>query len=174
MARQSYNNDVKKLAVLPFVFLGLTAAANAQSARRSELDAAYKELYAGFRSNDIKLIQRFFDKYAHPKFVYIGTGGKRQTRVELLTQFKATISPAMKVTQYAGVIDRVKTKKEQAMVDTTGDWTMIMTPPKGKAQTITGKTVMTDTWVKMPGGWKLRESKVTSEKMKVDGKPVRG
>lgn len=165
---------MKKLAVLPFFVLGLAAATNAQADFRKYLDGAYTELHDGFKTMKVEPLQKFFDKYGHPKFIYIGAKGEKQTSKQLLSHFKAGMGPGMKLTKSTNVIGKIRVTGDTALVPTTGDWVMVVTPPKGKAQTMAGKTIMTDTWVKTPGGWKLRESKVISEKATLDGKPIPG
>lgn len=154
-----------KAAVFSFALFGLLASASAQTEGelRKQLNGAYTELHTGFEKTDIKLLQKFFDRYGHPQFTYIGTGGTKQNAKQLLAQFKAGMG-GLKVINSDVAIDRLTIKGNTATVKTIGDWRMKLSGSNGPT-TVKGKTLMTDTWVKTSAGWKLKVSKVDSEKM---------
>lgn len=163
---------MKKLAALSFVLLSLTAFASAQEDLRKQFGAAYAELHSGFKSGKAERLQSFFTKNAHPKFVYLGTNGVRRDLASFMRDLKVAFQPGMKLTRSDCVIKGIKRQGTTAVVDTVGDWTLLTTT-NGKTQTMTGRTVMTDRWVKTSTGWKLQEAKVISEKASMDGKPLK-
>lgn len=163
---------VKRLA-FPVVLLALAASAPAQADLRKHLAGIYDELNQHIKLKRIDKAEGLLAKYGHPKFVYIHADGRKQDAKEMVAELKASFTPQTRVTKSTTQLGKLVVKGGTAKIDTSGEWGMVMPGPDGKSHTFAGITKTTDTWLKTPGGWKLKEVKTTSEKMTMDGKPFK-
>jgi hypothetical protein len=163
---------VKRFA-LPLVLFALAAGASAQADLKKHFDGIYDELNEYVKAKRLDKAEKLFAKHGHPQFVYIHADGRRQTSKQMLAEMKASLAPQVKVTKSTSALGKLVVKGSTAKVDTTGEWVMVMPGPDGKSHTLGGVTKTTDTWLKTPSGWKLKEVKTVSEKMTLDGKPFK-
>ncbi|MGV3618984.1 MAG: nuclear transport factor 2 family protein [Fimbriimonas sp.] len=164
---------MKPLALLSIPLVLLTSGAQAQADPKKQLQAIYTELDGYLVKKQVDKAERLMTQYGHPDFVYIRADGRRQTYKECMAEMKASMGPATKMLKSRTRIVKAATKGSTVLVDTNGEWAMNMPGPDGKAHTFAGVTKTKDTWVKTPGGWKMKEVKTLSEKMTMDGKPFK-
>jgi hypothetical protein len=164
---------VKKLAATALATIVIASVAGAQGDVKTQLARVYAQLNDHIKNKRIGKAEKLFAQYGHPKFVYINPHGRRQTAKEMLAEMEASLGPQTKVTRSVSRLDKVEVKASTATVRAYSDYALQMPGPDGKTHTFTGVSRSIDQWLKTPGGWKLKEVKVVSETMTMDGKPIR-
>ncbi len=163
---------MKRLLILPALFIATAAAA--QGDLKTQLSKVYAELNGYMKTKNVAGAERLFAKHAHPQFVYLHPSGRKQNGKQMLDEMKQSLTaPGATMIKSISRLEKLKVGSSAAVATTFGDWAMKMTGPDGKPHTFGGTSTTEDTWVRTSGGWKLKQVKVLTEKMTMDGKPFK-
>ena len=133
---------------------------------KSEIQAVYNKLTAGFKKGDTNQIMSLGTK----DFVMIQYG-QRMSGEQVMKEMQGMFASGMKINKMSMTVRSVKVKGNTALATTDAVSDMMMKMPDGKMHRLESTSVSKDTLVKTPQGWKFKIAQTVSEKAKMDGKP---
>lgn len=145
-----------------------------ETATKKYFEDIYTRLSSLMLKRDAVGTEKLFVETAHPKFIYIGLKGEKQSGKEMVAVMKMQMALMTKCTKSVTTIDRFNVKGDTATLTTSMSYAMAMTDPQTKkSHTYEGKSVGIDTWKKVGNAWKLYQVKSISDEGKMDGKPMK-
>jgi ketosteroid isomerase-like protein len=142
-------------------------AATAQA--RKEIQAAYSRQDAAVAAKDVD----GFVAIETPDAVDFDTDGTTET-VAQGRQMMAQVMAAMKHCEASSVITGISLTDARSAVVTIKEHMVMVGAPPGKAtSTMVSEGTSRDNWVKTASGWRLKASHALTDRMTVDGKPVK-
>ena len=123
---------------------------------KDALQAKYDSISTAFSRKDATA----FDHVFGPKYVLVGTSGKKIDRKELLADYKRQMSQLSDIS-WPRTLDNVSGSGTNATVTVHGHFKGTLTKPDGK-HVFESTSVNKDTWTRQNGSWVLQKSQVVS------------
>jgi Domain of unknown function (DUF4440) len=158
------------LMTLAAVRVGPAASAGDPAVRR-ELEANYATYVRAVKQKDKAPLKQYVEKYTVSGFRQKMPDGRTLDRDQVITMLTQGMGAARIVDEQLK-IGKVSVKGSEAVVEYTERTTAVSPDPQGGSHRIVASSTSRDTWVRTPGGWKLRLSEILAAKTLMDGKPV--
>jgi hypothetical protein len=167
-----------KLFALAAILAIAASSVASQSAVTQKLGTIYAKMDAMALKKDMPGLANMLKQIATPDCKFISkanSAGKTtsKTRDEAMAQMLSIMPVIDVISLSTSHIDKLTLGKGSALAIVSS--TVAMTTkagPSGPARKIVQKSKSADTWVNLSGSWKLKLSKILSETVTQDGKPV--
>jgi Domain of unknown function (DUF4440) len=161
------------LALIALALAGTPPAARAddRTARR-DLDAIYAKYVQAAKQKEKTALKQFIQQYTVADFQQKMPGGRMLNRAQVTAMLTEGPAADVRIVDEQLKIRQVTVKGNEAVATYTDQSTAVVADPQGKSHRIVSTSTSRDTWVKKPGGWKMRLSEVLQAKSMMDGKPV--
>jgi hypothetical protein len=169
-------NSMRITFALLLVLVGVAsmfAAQDATAVAKKAIQQAYDEQSKAWMRLDSKALVDVFKKRTTDDYVSTADG-KKIARKEILDGLAASMSRARKVYEYTIKIQSVKLNGNRADVATTGKIVVDVVDDNSATHRLEINQKVQSQWVKQAASWKARSSVITTTKMLVDGRDVRG
>ena len=146
----------------------LTASAGLALADvKSEIQAVTNKFLKAYKTRDLKAIE----KMCTPDFKYKVLNGQVMNLKQSLDMMKAEFSMMPEPAAMTMKVDKVRSRGNIAVAETSGSFKGKMPGPDGKMHVMAGTGKSRQTYVKTAGGWKTKMVEEVSQKMTMDGRP---
>ena len=161
---------MKKHAAIVLILLTQLALAGPESVN-SKLQAMYDKADTLKTKKDVAGLGKFLTETRTSDFVFFAKSG-RHTLKDLIQGMSLGMKLIDKVSKATVHIDKLTVTGSTALATTTTIFVFITHPLEDHhAHVLSEQIVGEDTWIKANEGWKLKQSKSTSEHFFRDGRP---
>jgi hypothetical protein len=161
-------SDSKSIAQEPSK---ISASLTEQQAR-SELESVFAERIVAIKNRDSAKLKSFYSSDFSIKL----PNGQIINRQEVEDLSIANRDPNIQIVESTIVIEKLKVKGNEAIVDTRQSQTYKQTLKDGTTGDIVHNSQLRETWIKTPDGWKLRLTdnlSLSTQRMTLNGKKVK-
>jgi ketosteroid isomerase-like protein len=136
----------------------LAAQTNSQAVRK-QIEQSYAKLTQAYEHKDVGL----FMQNKTPDYTVKGPSGNVFTRAEIQQLAQANMERIKKVNYLKITITDLKLNGNTAVVDSTQDFSRVVTAPNGSEHTLEMKNAKhREQWVKTTAGWQVKAMEVTN------------
>ena len=135
---------------------------------RDELQAAYAQAGAAWRDKDAGALMRMVT----PDFTQRMPDGQVIPYAVAEAGLKEWLATADQVTEYAVRIGALTVKGDEAVATVEENVVMTFADPAGRPHERVMANTSHVTWVRLPGGWQIKQTEYLAARIMIDGKLV--
>jgi hypothetical protein len=147
-------------------------AATQTSPAAKQIQALYDQAGNLMVKQDVRGLVKYLQETRTSSYAYISKQSGKRSLIEMI-QSMAMVLSTFRVIKAGVHVDQCHVNGSTAIVTITTRIEMVTKASKGHiAHTLGQETHGEDTWIKTDGAWKLKQSKVATESITQDGRPV--